>query len=376
MVTSGFFNSVNHDRKYNALQFGSIFDGIVRDGVFMSIGSCFRVIPNDGMTLTVGSGRAWFDHTWTLNDAPIPIELPQSELLLKRIDAIVIDVNQYNDVRNNDIIVVKGTPSSNPQRPTLINETKRHQYPLAYISVRPEVTSIRAADIENVVGTSATPYVTGILETVNIDALLDQWKDQWNEFFEDQTAEMEETNALWKKQWSDWFEAQTKEIQDAYLAWESEWNLWFETYQSMMNATADEWKTLWNSWFYYYTNQSKNGLSTWIENTENDFNSWWDSIKDVLNESCCANLTQRIVELEKKNAELEEFRDNIVNKQEIDSPIYDTLYNRFLANITNQDNVEITNHENALIGAVGETHEPILDDEMKPISSVLKIAIL
>ena len=32
-VTSGFFNSVNHDRLYDAEQLSSIFDGIIIDGV-------------------------------------------------------------------------------------------------------------------------------------------------------------------------------------------------------------------------------------------------------------------------------------------------------------------------------------------------------
>ena len=37
-VSYGFYNSLNGDRKYNARHMSMIFDGIIRDGVFMSIG--------------------------------------------------------------------------------------------------------------------------------------------------------------------------------------------------------------------------------------------------------------------------------------------------------------------------------------------------
>ena len=37
-VTYGFYNSIKGDRKYNALEMSSIFDGIIVDGVYMSIG--------------------------------------------------------------------------------------------------------------------------------------------------------------------------------------------------------------------------------------------------------------------------------------------------------------------------------------------------
>lgn len=376
MITYGFYDSLNHDRRYNAIQFGSIFDGIVRDGIFMSIGTCFRVIQAEDMMLLVGIGRAWFNHTWTLNDAPLPIYIPQSEVLLDRIDAVVLDIYGDQAHRKNDVIVIKGTPSKTPQRPTLINTTNHHQYPLAFISVKAGVTSIRTADITNMVGTSSTPYVTGILDTVNIDALVAQWKDQWDEFYDKQTNEMETSHDFWEKEWRQWYEAQTAEIQESYLAWEQEWNAWFQNQTGEMQDTADEWKNLWNAWFYYYTNQSQSGLSTWINNTETDFMTWWDSIKDILDESCCANLAQRIVELEKQNAELEEFKDTLINKREIYSPIYDTRYDKLLGELTNQDNVEITNDQGELIDLIGELSEPILDNERKQIMSTMKVAVV
>lgn len=229
MVTSGFYDSFKHDRKYNALQFGSIFDGIIRDGIYMSIGTCFRVVPNVDMVVSIGTGRGWFNHTWILNDAPLPIPIPQSEIMLNRIDAIVIDINSSQEVRKNDIILIKGTPATNPERPTLINDQYRHQYPLAYIEVRAEVTSIRDADITSMIGTSETPYVTGILETVNIDALLDQWRDQWNRFFEEQTAFSE-------NQWNEWFINYTKQLDEFTDKEKQDFLEWFDGVKDVLTG--------------------------------------------------------------------------------------------------------------------------------------------
>ena len=43
MLTYGFFNSKNNDRIYDATDFGSIFDGVINDGVYMGIGNHLAV---------------------------------------------------------------------------------------------------------------------------------------------------------------------------------------------------------------------------------------------------------------------------------------------------------------------------------------------
>lgn len=201
MVTYGFYNSKHGDRKYNARQMSSIFDGIITDGVYMSIGTCFRVVPGEGMTVFVGVGRAWFNHTWTWNDSILPLTLPPSELIMKRIDAVVLEVNEEVKARKNEIKIIKGTPSKNkPTRPTLINNEKVHQYPLAFVDVDADATEIRMANITSMIGTSSTPYVTGVLETVNIDALIEQWGDQWRQWFDTFTADSTEEMEVWMRQ--------------------------------------------------------------------------------------------------------------------------------------------------------------------------------
>lgn len=95
-VTYGFYNSLNGDRKYDSAQMSSIFDGLIVDGIFASIGTAFAVRAAGGLTVNVGIGRAWFDHTWTLNDSILPLEAPEAEVLLDRIDAVVLEVTLWS----------------------------------------------------------------------------------------------------------------------------------------------------------------------------------------------------------------------------------------------------------------------------------------
>ena len=179
-LTSGFFDSLNGDRKYNTLQLSSIFDGIISDGVYATYGNHFLVSPVSGMQIKVGSGRAWLDHTWTLNSTDYPLTVEDAEVVLKRIDTVIIEVDRRDSGRINRLRILKGTPASSPSAPTLTNTGTLKQYPLANILVKPNVTEITTADITNRIGTSALPWVTGIIDHVTADELVTQWRSEFD----------------------------------------------------------------------------------------------------------------------------------------------------------------------------------------------------
>lgn len=184
-VSSGFFNSVNHDRLYNADQLSSIFDGVITEGVYLNVGSAFKITPlseaND--TVIVGTGRAWFMHTWTYNDSDYTITLEPPNNFMERIDAIVIDVDKTESVRKNSILYVQGTAASGATPPVLINEDNHKQYPIAYIT-RPAGTSspVLSSQIQYLVGISC-PVVTGPLEVINSENFFQQMQGEFDEWF-------------------------------------------------------------------------------------------------------------------------------------------------------------------------------------------------
>ncbi len=182
-ITYGFYNSKDGDRKYYARQVSKIVDSLVKDGIFMHIGEHLNVKQGTGMQVLVEPGFAWFNHTWTENDADYPLTIEESDLLQPRIDAIVLEVDESLAVRANAIKVIKGAPASEPQKPTLTNTAEVHQYPLAYVSVAVGASQITNANIENRIGMKDCPFVTGILETINIDTLIQEWEAQFDEWF-------------------------------------------------------------------------------------------------------------------------------------------------------------------------------------------------
>lgn len=183
-VTSGFFNSLNGDRKYSANQFSAIFDNLITDGVFANVGTAFEVMVSTENTVTVGVGRAWFNSIWVYNDTLYPMTVQDPEVILNRIDAIVIEINHNEAIRTGSIRWVYGSPSSSPSRPTLTNTDEVHQYPLAYVLRKAGRSSVIQADITNMIGTSACPYVTGILSTQNIDKIVAQWESMFSVWFD------------------------------------------------------------------------------------------------------------------------------------------------------------------------------------------------
>lgn len=189
-LTYGFYNSQNGDRTYDAADISSIFDGVVNDGVFMSIGDAFIVSAANGMQVTVGSGRAWFDHTWTYNSVASLHAIASAEIVLNRLDTVVLEINASEEVRVNSIKVIKGTPASNPIAPALINTELVHQYPLANVYVGANVTEIIPANITNRVGTAACPLSTGILETLDSAPLLAQWNSAFTVHSQDWVDQM------------------------------------------------------------------------------------------------------------------------------------------------------------------------------------------
>lgn len=180
----GFYNSLNGDRKYDSEDLSRMFDGIIYDGVIGAVGDTFAVKAGTGNTVNVSSGRAWFNHTWTYNDAPMPISCGSAAVLLDRYDAIVLEVNTASDVRKNSIKVVTGTEASKPVKPTMENTEFVHQYPLAYIKRPAGSTSISQSNIENAVGTEDCPICTGVLKSLNVEQMMAQWEAQFDEWFQ------------------------------------------------------------------------------------------------------------------------------------------------------------------------------------------------
>lgn len=267
-VTCGFFNSLNGDRKYDASQISSIFDGLIVDGVFASIGTAFAVKAAGGLTVNVGIGKAWFDHTWTVNDSILPMTAPEAEVLLDRIDAVVLEVNNTESVRENTIKFVTGTPSSAPVNPTLENEGNVHQYPLCYIYRKYGSSVISQSDITPMVGSESTPFVTAILQTISLDELLGKWQDELDQFVDKQSKEVDDWIAAEEADYTNWFNEMKTDLQNEQAV-----------------------------------------LDQWIAAEQADFLAWYNQMKGQLGDDAAGNLQLAINKEEIKRILLVGFED-------------------------------------------------------------------
>ena len=273
-VTFGFYNSINKDRAYNANQFSQIFDGVIRDGVYQNFpdeGDFLATRTGAGMQVILGPGRAWFNGTWTLNDADMPIVIDWSDYQADRIDTIVLKVDKTDPVRTNSIYVEKGTPSDNPVANTLVDTDAVFYHPLATIRVRAGTETIGPDDITIQVNRDArTPFVTGILEHVTAEQFLQLWAQEWNEYKVRKRNEYEAWVANEEADMIAWEEA-TKE---AYIVWQNEQKaMW-----------GEEWE----------------GFQTWEVGKKEDFDEWFDNLHYILDGDVAGHLQNEIEEIWEK----------------------------------------------------------------------------
>ena len=207
-LTYGFFNSVNGDRKYNANHLNTMFDGVIQDGVFQTIGNTFAVAPGSGLNVTIDTGKAWFHNTWCLNKEMTALGPFDSVASggRSRIDAVVIEVNK--DDRINRFKIVKGVESATPSKPNLTNvhtdQSEIYQIPLAWVTIAYGDTAISGTNIENNVGISyetetaalvSCPYVLGAMQRVSVEQFMAQFEAAFSEWFENLQNQLDTNQA-------------------------------------------------------------------------------------------------------------------------------------------------------------------------------------
>ena len=204
--------------------------------MFSSIGSAFIVRAAGGNVVNVGTGKAWFNHTWTLNDAILSLEASDSDLLVDRIDAVILEVNAAESARENTIKIIDGVPASEPSRPTLVHTDSVNQYALCYIYRTAGSTEITQANITNVIGTEETPIVTGILQTISLNDLSLQWQSQLDELVANETAEIDSWTSDKKEEIDTWLADEKTGIETWTETEQTEFEAWFQNLETQLSG--------------------------------------------------------------------------------------------------------------------------------------------
>lgn len=206
-VTCGFFNSSNGDRKYNADQMSSYFEGLVSDGVYENVGNALIVKAGDGMQVIAGEGRAVIRSKWFKNDASRIINLNPAHVTLNRYTAICLRLDLEN--RKVDFYTKDSADATKPIKPTMEDSSTIKELCLAYVYVGRGVTEITQNNIEDTrADTNICGWVTGLIKQVDTRELFLQWQAA----YEKNIAEMEEWKKKQQDSFNDWFGTLTGQL--------------------------------------------------------------------------------------------------------------------------------------------------------------------
>jgi hypothetical protein len=117
MEKSGFFNSSDGDRVYDATDFAAYFGSLVSNGIFYKTATNLQVSPGMGLAVSVAAGSAWINGYRYENTDALNMPLTTAHGSNPRIDRIVVRLSQIS--RNIQLAVVTGTPAATPVAPDL-----------------------------------------------------------------------------------------------------------------------------------------------------------------------------------------------------------------------------------------------------------------
>ena len=175
-IRSGFFNSVNGDRKYDARRFAEYFATFIGNGVFPNPSNNLQIIANNDMTVTVSPGKAWINGYILVNDDDYTLTLDPADGVLNRVDRVVA---RYDTVdREIRLEVKKGVFASTPVVPALQRDADAFELGIADIYIGKGVISINQGNITDLRQSSELcGIVHGVVDQVDVTTLYNQYTD-------------------------------------------------------------------------------------------------------------------------------------------------------------------------------------------------------
>lgn len=194
-INSYFFDAVydgdTYDREYTSGDFASYLDKIVGNGVFSNPSTNLQVMASSGMEIVVKEGQAFIDGHKLVLDADMSFTLDNSDVLLDRIDRIVVYLDMAN--RTMGIRVKKGTPDSPAQVPELTRTSTLKEYCLADVRIVAQATAVSQTNIADTrADTSICGFVSSLIDQVDTATLYAQYQTAYQQFYESTQTQLEE----------------------------------------------------------------------------------------------------------------------------------------------------------------------------------------
>lgn len=181
-----FFNSTESDiREYLAADFAEYFSLFLSDGLYTEDGQTgLHVTSGTGLKCNISTGYAFIRGYMYQNDSVLIKTIDPADTMLDRIDRVVLRFDEV--AREIKIHIKKGTASSDPQAPSLVNTATVKELGLAQIRVNKGSASISAVIDERF---SSAGLVSSLI-TIPADEMWNVWngslqeiKNAWESWF-------------------------------------------------------------------------------------------------------------------------------------------------------------------------------------------------
>lgn len=174
------------DRAVGSDVLRSILSNYYTNGVFgIGNNNSFKVVAaaGGGMSLTVQPGACLINGATGYNMDETRIIISNSDAQ-PRIDLIVLRLDDNKAQRSIRVEIVKGTPQSQPVKPTPVREGAVYDLVLANVMVRANVSTITNADITDTrLDKNACGFVSAV-NNLNMDALYTQQRALFDAWFD------------------------------------------------------------------------------------------------------------------------------------------------------------------------------------------------
>ena len=185
-IKYGFFDSVGGDRKYTADDISNFFIKLISDGVFPTPATNLQVVEASGMSVNVSAGWGFIRCKYVYNTTYEALTIEPADLVLDRIDRVVLRLDPSVSSRNITLAIKKGTAAATAEPPELTRVSDGiYELSLAQISVTAGKTAITQADI-----TDERPdgdvcgYVAGLIDQIDATNLFAQFTSAFEQWFE------------------------------------------------------------------------------------------------------------------------------------------------------------------------------------------------
>lgn len=205
-IKSGFFDSINGDRKYTADDMNRPYKRVITEGIFATpLGTPstdLQVISaQNGMNITVKAGQGLLGGKWFENQADFQITVSNNTAVVPRRDSIIIQIDTRQSGRNVNIIYREGVANSNPLPPDLDVLSGVIEKRVANIYVAAGASYIGNDAITDLRGSSELPWITSLINQVDTSTLLQQFetaywgfynnsKEEWQEFMKELSSDL------------------------------------------------------------------------------------------------------------------------------------------------------------------------------------------